>query len=160
VKEALFIIGVTLELAGILLVASPDVVPQGQRASRWIQATLPRVVARFRRLTGQPQPQRVTIGAAFETDQAMPITPVKSPGGDAPLEAHVGYLLQRDKELQTEIAEFRRALDQKQVDLRAAMEGLVTEALRAAHREYLPLRISGVVALLLGLVCITMSTFM
>jgi hypothetical protein len=50
VKDALHIIGAAIELLGIIVVASPDLLPGALRFSRWIRLSWRRLETRIRRV--------------------------------------------------------------------------------------------------------------
>lgn len=165
-RATLFIVGAFFELAGILLVASPDLVPQAERASRWLGARYRRAVNRLRRLIGRPRTQFHSIGAAGEASAAADLSIRKTISQDASLEEKVDFLLRRDQEAQRDVNEVRKQIarieresPERIEELRSEMKQHVADVLAATHREHLPLRLVGIVALVLGLACVTVANF-
>jgi hypothetical protein len=93
-RGTLFIVGAFFELAGIILVASPDLIPETARASVWVGRRYQRfrevLARRYRGIAGRARvlvrrplrrrgPQYVTIHPALEGDRAMPLVPAQDP---------------------------------------------------------------------------------
>lgn len=155
-----------MELAGIVLVGSPDLFPQAQRFSEWLRLQAGRVYGRVRRLLRRPVHRTVTAGAGVSTAAALSARAIVSVAADASLEDKVAFLLRRDEQTQgrlTDLAVSVSALrDETATSLsqqRASMEAHVADSLRAAHEAYLPLRLLGVLLLTLGLGCTTAANF-
>lgn len=163
----LYIAGAAVELAGIILVASPDLVPQAQRASKWLGLQYARAEKRVRQFIRRPrQSTTVEVGTAGEINLAGSISAVKTTSNVGTLEQKVDFLLRRDQEAQAHVNELRERLralegdtEAKLSSTRSEMKQHVANALRAAHEAYLPLRIVGVVALVLGLCLVTTGNF-
>ena len=88
----LYICGAVLELAGIVLAASPDLVPQGRKLSRWLGAIAQPIVSRVLRLIGRPRAYTVQVGPAEIIVAADSVSIIKSAAADATLEQKVDFL--------------------------------------------------------------------
>jgi hypothetical protein len=158
-QATLYSFGAFLELIGIVLVASPDLVPGARRFSRWLAPRLRRVENRLRRLL-RLRGRNIVINAepATVVVSAGNVSFSKSVSADATLERKVEFLLQRDQEAQSaanELGERVSAIERespRQLDeLRERMEAHVSTELVAALAEYRPARVIGTIALAIGL---------
>jgi hypothetical protein len=91
---------------------------------------------------------------------------MKSAAGQGTLEEKVEFLLTRDQEAQRDINALRARIEdfEEESSRQLAESGRVIEAsfeqkLRTALEEYRPLRIFGVIALVVGLACATLANF-
>jgi hypothetical protein len=166
VRSGLYIAGAFIEFLGIILVGSPDLFPQARRVSGWIGLGYRRVTNRFWRLIGRPRSKIVSLGLAGEVSTSGSLSAVKVTTSVGTIGQKVDFLLRRDEEAQRHVNELReriRVLEGKIASgletARAEMEDHVTHALRTAHEAYLPLRIVGVVALVVGLGLVTAGNF-
>jgi signal transduction histidine kinase len=82
------------------------------------------------------------------------------------LEDKVEYLLRRDQDAQRRANELDARLDrleaestERLAELRGKMETHVAHELSTALEAYRPLRVAGTIALVIGLVCVTVATF-
>lgn len=162
----LFVGGGVLELAGIILVGSPDLFPWARRLSAGLRRQGGALEARFLALIGRRRDVAVHAGVASAVALGGRVSLLKAPGEAATLEEKVDFLVRRDKEAQDrenalghKIEDLEAELDQRVSTLRDEMEEHVADALRAAHEYHLPLRRLGVVLLIVGLGCATAGNF-
>jgi hypothetical protein len=166
-QAVLFAVGASIEFVGIILLGFPDFLPGAVRLSRWLRVRTRRVVNRLRRLVGLHPLQSVySLSPADEINLAGRLSLVKSVSPEASLEERVAFLIQRDQEAQRDVnalTERVAAIEEeapRQLDrLRQQMETRVAQELAAARDEYRPLRISGTIALAIGLTCMSVANF-
>lgn len=108
----LYVAGGLLQIAGVLLVASPDIFPFLRRFARWLYPRYVRLENRLRRLVGRARPQRHTIGPADEINLADSLVPVLSPSKQLSLEETVAWLVRRAENAQKEHAALARRLEE------------------------------------------------
>lgn len=165
-KVFLLLGGAGFEFLGIIFIAFPDLVPYGVQFSRWLRNLTRPLFNRISRLLGRPRGVTI-VPLVGEVNFAGRVSPVKSGAGRAMLEQKVEFLLTRDQEAQRDInalrariedfeSESSRRLAESQREIEAGFE----QKLRAALEEYRPLRIFGVIALLVGLFCPTLANFL
>jgi len=166
VAATLLASGAILELGGIVLVGSPDLFPYGRRLSAWLRRRFGWIVNRVRRLIGRPRVHTTGLGRPVLISRASSVSAVRSIREGAPLEDQVAFLLRRDQEAQrreNELSGRLTTLDEetgKRLEaLRESMEQHVADSLTAAHEEYLPLRVLGVLLLVAGVGCLTAAAF-
>ena len=99
----LLIFGASMELAGIVLVGSPDLFPQAQRVSEWLRLRAGRVYERVRRLLGRPVHRTVTGSSAVAIAGGMSARGSVSVASDASMEDKVAFLLRRDEQTQARV---------------------------------------------------------
>jgi hypothetical protein len=162
----LLIVGALVELAGIVLVGSPDLFPQAQRVSEWLRLRVRRAYNRVMRLLGRPVVHTVSLGAALSASGGVRARGIVSVAADASVEDKIAFLLRREEQTQGRLDDLTEALQALRDDLasglseqRTSMEAYVADALSAAHQAYLPLRLLGVVLLTVGLGCVTAASF-
>jgi hypothetical protein len=124
------------------------------------------VVSSFLRLIRRPRPHTIYLGGIGSREAVGGVSLVRSVNPEATLEEKVAFLLRRDQEAQQAVNELRQQLkehsERTEKNFEAAhahMEEHVTAALETAHAAYLPLRIMGVCALMLGLGLATAGNF-
>jgi hypothetical protein len=163
----LYVVGVVAEFAGIVCLGFPDLLPGALRLSAWLGCQWHRATNRLRRLVGL-KPRRVvhTVGAAGTVNLAGHISAVVSTSNVGSLEDKVEYLLRRDQDAQRRANELDARLDrleaestERLAELRGKMETHVAHELSTALEAYRPLRVAGTIALVIGLVCVTVATF-
>jgi hypothetical protein len=166
-QKALYAAGAFVELLGIALVASPDLVPGARRLSRWIAPRSRRFENRLRSLVGlRPR----TIGHTTEVTGTIAsgasVSAVVSVDPGASLERKVDFLLRRAEEAQraenalTErVASLERESRRRLDELRERMEAHVSTELGAALAEYRPARIIGTIFVATGLALATIANF-
>lgn len=165
-RTTLYIAGAVIEFFGIVLVASPDLVPYAQRFSSWLGRQYAHIVAFIRRLLRRPRTVTAHVSAGGVVLASGHATVEKSIPDDATLEEKVRLLLTRDKEAQRDVQALDRRLDdlRKAIDpmldaLRETMTAHVETSLDRAHREYLALRLVGVALVVVGLTLATTGNF-
>jgi hypothetical protein len=163
-RVTLYVAGAVLELGGILLVGWPDVLPYGERASRWLRLTAERI---GRRTLGRPRAyaMHAEAGSVIATGASISGTVSVDPG--ASLEDRVNYLLRRDKAAQEKLGALDKRLRRMEEhvpkrfdELRAETEQHVADEINAAEWRYRPLRFVGALALGLGLALTTIANFL
>ena len=164
---ALLVVGVVAEFVGIVCLGFPDFIPGATRLSRWLRGRSRRVENRLRRLVGlplRPVVYQASIGGAITLGGS--VSGVVGTSATT-IEEKVEYLLRRDQDAQrqaNELAErvggLERETSRRLDEARQRMEAHVASELATAHEEYRPLRIVGTVALAIGLVCVTLATFL
>jgi Phage integrase family len=106
-RAFLYVAGAAVELVGIILVASPDLIPQAERISEWIGVRYRRAENAMRAMVGLPRrTKNVQLGVLDEINVAESVSLVKSTGAKT-LEEKVEFLVQRDQEAQREVNELR-----------------------------------------------------
>jgi hypothetical protein len=166
VKIVLLLGGVGFEFLGIILIASPDLVPYGLQFSRWLRNLTRPLFNRISRLLGRPRVVTIKVPATGEVNLAERVSLMKSAAGQRTLEKKVEFLLARDQEPQRDINALRARIEDFEIESSRQLPepGRVIEAsfeqtLRSALEEYRPLRIFGVIALVVGLACVTLANF-
>lgn len=165
-KAALLIFGAVLEFVGIILIAFPDINPYLVQLSRWLRKHTSALLDRIRRLLGRPKDLRIEVHSAVELNLAGRASLLKSASGTATLEEKVGFLLTRDREAQRDVnalreriedfeSESSKRLDESRREIKTSFERKLTAKLE----EYRPLRIVGVIFLVIGLGCATAANF-
>jgi hypothetical protein len=162
-QATLYTVGASLELIGIVLIASPDLVPGARRLSQWLAPRLRRIenrVRRLLRLRGRNIVINVEPGTIVMSAGNLSLT--KSVSADAPLERKVEFLLQRDQEAQRDsnalaerVATIERESPRRLDEVQERMETHVSTELAAALAEYRPARVIGTIALAIGLALAT-----
>ena len=166
VRAALFIVGATIELLGIVLIASPDLVPGAVRLAGWMRRQWRPFANRLRRLLRRP-PKSVAVSGSVSSGLAL--------GGHATaivgtsvtnVEERVEFLLRRDRETQQAMSDLSRLVssisETSKRDLAALRDELkahVTTELTAAQADFRAARIAGTVALAIGLALATGGNF-
>lgn len=166
-RATLYILGAAFELFGIILVASPDLVPGARRFSRWIAPRWRRFENRLRRLLRLPGRNIVVdAGAATLVLSAGSVSAVTSVNDEATLERKVDFLLRRDQEAQRQTNELAQRLSsmeselvRRHDELRGQMEEHVSTKLDAAFSEYRAARVIGTGLLAIGLTLTTIGSF-
>ena len=154
VKLALIIIGVVLEVVGLLLTASPELAPRARRGVAAIQRLGAKVEARTRRLLKRPKNVTVSAGAAAEFALAGRVSAHKSVPDDADVERKLSFLLEQAVESQQRLnkleyrvsdipGEWRKDIE----DTRSALEERIAHELEQARELFIGRR-------LIGLTCI------
>ncbi len=165
---ALLVVGVLLNLGGIVLVRWQDVAPSkfGRAVSRG-REVYRRLINRLLRMLGRPPRGRVLkASATLSLKMASRISGVKSLGDGATLEEKVAYLLRGDREAQEadnalagRIEDLERDTVKRFDDAWAEMERYheekATEALNL-HRGH---RIWSSILLVAGLLCLVAAKF-
>jgi hypothetical protein len=166
-ERPLLIVGALLELLGIILVASPDLVPGALRLVRRVRPRLRQIENRVRRLVGlsaRPITHEVAAGGALALGGS--VSGVVGIDPDRPLEDKVAFLLRRDADTQSELNSLARRVGsieaegaKRAAELRAEMESHVERELAAAKEDYRIARISGAIVLASGLALTTAANF-
>jgi hypothetical protein len=166
VKATLYTLGALFELAGIVAVASPDLVPGAVRFAAWLRVRLRRAVDRLRRFIGRPRPQVIEVGLAGAVATAGSLSFSKSVNANANLEQQVAFLLHRDQEAQRDVnalakrvTEVEQGAPRRLAELRAEMEAHVEHKLTAAQADFRAARVLGAFALAIGLALTTIANF-
>jgi hypothetical protein len=161
--------GGSAELFGLLLVASPELVPilqrvasLGRRAWRQVLRLLRKVEAAFRRLLRRPLPHVVSVGAGGARAGGFPPSGRASVGDEATLEEKVDYLLRRDQDVQDSLERLEGSLaalpGRWKTDVEQASQALRDEHARALAElrdRHMQARLLGVVLLAVGIVLAT-----
>ena len=162
--HVLYVLGGIAELAGIVALGYPDLLPGARRISGWLR----RQENRIRRYVGLPtRPNVVNLGAAAgEFNIAGRAAALVVSRSEGTLEQNVDFLLRRDQDAQRRENEMAERIDQLEADsrqrvddARREMEQHVAGELADAGDEYRELRVVGTGALVLGLVLVTVATF-
>jgi hypothetical protein len=167
-RTVLLVIGAFVELLGILLVASPDLVPWALRFAGWIRPRWRRFENRLRRLLRLPHrgiTHEVSLSAAIATGGR--VSGVVDFNREAPLEEQVAFLLRRNVESQNEtnalaarIAALEEETPGRLEALRAELEAHVSRSVATAKEDYRTARVMGVLVLVLGLVLTTLANLL
>jgi hypothetical protein len=166
--EILFGLGAFFQFSGVILVASPDLVPGARRASDWARQHWRPIENAIRRALRLPPRRRnyyLDAGAGTITLSAGRVSAIAGTSATS-IEDQVAFLLRRDRDTQEAINRLAERDDEIAESLRtevaAAREDLtrhVSTAITAALAEYRPVRIGGVAALVIGLVLLSIATF-
>jgi hypothetical protein len=158
VKITFYIVGAVIELAGIVLVASPDLFPGAIRLAAWSRQRLRQVETRIRRLLRRKPRSIVHAVHASDSIQISGSASAVVSTGARTLEEKVEYLLRRDTEAQDHMNKLvdrvksqEERLTRKIDTLRAYLEGHIDHRIAEVHRDYQTARFIGVAALVLGL---------
>lgn len=166
-SATLYGVGAALELIGIILVSSPDLVPGTLRLVRWIRPRWRRIENRIRRLLGLPA-RGVTYEGSATVRLEMNLSAMGVVGIDpnASLEDKVAFLVRRHSETEQTINKLAQRVTaietgtpKRVAELRAEMEAHVTRELAAAKEDYRFARISGAIVLAIGLALTTTANF-
>lgn len=166
-KAALFVIGAAVELLGIVLVASPDLVPGAVRLARWTRVRWRPIENRVRRAVGlAPRGRVVELSATISGGGRVSASAIVGHNPGAPIESKVEYLLRRDQALQetanrlTQRVETLEAESAKRIDdLRQEIEARIVREIEVAQEDYRRARIGGTIALAIGLALVTAANF-
>ena len=152
-----------INLVGILLVASPDLVPGALRLAAVIRPRWRQIENQIRGLLRLP-PHGITYDDAATVGMRIRIAAAGEVDFDpnAPLEDQVAFLLRRNRESQREmnaLAQRVTAIEEwepgRRAELRAYLEDHVARQLEAAREAYRIARIFGTFVLVLGLAVTT-----
>jgi hypothetical protein len=152
------------ELYGILLIASPELLPRSTSSLRWVWTRLRRgyfaVEARVRRALGIPgRLQRIIgeTGIAFSEGLGRGVARTDI-APDATLDEKVAFLLERVKQINTQLDAVGERVDQVDAnlrhdldDVRRSMTAEWREALRDVAEAQIELRLVGVTFVVAGL---------
>jgi hypothetical protein len=163
VQVALYVIGGVLELFGILLSVSPDLVPGARRFSAWLDPRRRRLENRVRRLLHlRPRAQVIEVGAIGSVTTMGNIGLLVTVNPDATVEEKVEFLLRRDRERQEafgglagRVEDVERESVSRDDELGERMEKHVAESLDLAASRFRSIRLIGAVLLAIGLVLST-----
>jgi hypothetical protein len=164
-REWLLSIAGSLELWGVLLVASPELVPVLRRLGAALfdlwgsTKSLARRAADWAlRKLGRPRKHHVSLSAAVSGGGAMSAKGTVGVREGATNEEKIEFLLQRDQATQSRLADLREELDELPRRWRADMEAKAGTLRREQQKglarlrdEHLAARFGGVVLLVLGL---------
>jgi hypothetical protein len=166
VKPTFYIVGALCEMLGIILVATPDLVPGAVRLAHWMRVHWRPTENQIRRLLGLPLRSIVhTVGMAGTIELAGRISAIKSTGA-ATIEEKVEFLLRRDQEAQRDVNDLRGRVEdleaetsRKLGELRDELMTRVADARTAAQADYRTARIGGTITLAIGLALTTIGNF-
>jgi hypothetical protein len=154
VKATFYIVGAVVEFVGILLVASPDLVPFADRVAAWSR---PRVRAIKKRLGLRTRSDVNGYYASDSVTVSDRASAVVSSGANT-LEGKVEFLLRRDADAQQHMNKLvERVMDleervTRETDtLRHHAEGRIESRIEETQWEYRVVRWCGVGALVVGL---------
>ena len=164
--RSLVVAGGVLEFAGIILVASPDLIPYATEASRWLRDAYRRTLNRALRMIGRPRDLVLDVFPAGAIASAGRISAIKFVGEDATLERKLAFLLQRDQEAQQAENRLTERLDdlgqgtaERLGEVRSELKDHFAEKLAEELTRYRPLRVGGTVLLFMGLGCTVAASF-
>jgi hypothetical protein len=162
------ILGAISEFAGLVLIAWPDLVPWKRQASTWLRQTYGTAEGIVRRILRRPRQVTVarSIGLASSIEIAGSLRRRRGCSPDASLEEKVHFLLSRDTDAQrfeADVLERLRAIEETtesrlleaSKDLQRRLETRLSET----AQEFRPLRVVGLVLLIIGLVATTAVNF-
>jgi hypothetical protein len=163
----LYAFGGSAEFFGLVLVASPELVPIAEavassvrRAWRRFKPVLQRVENVVRRLLKRPRAHYVNVEPGGIRVTGGGVTGRVSPGADKTLEEKVEYLLRRDQETQAQFDQVERTVSGLPVQWRAdiqqaseALRGEQAQALAELRDRHMRARVAGVLLLAVG-VCL------
>jgi hypothetical protein len=157
------------ELFGLLLIASPELVPIIQAAGSAISSLLRRlrrwalpVEDRLRRLVGRPRLHRVGSSVTLPYEVVGRAAPRASAPQAASAAAKVAFLLERDQETQTrfeqveqKLANLPRDWQSDIADASASLRSEHVKALEQMRDRHMQARLLGVVLVAVGIVLAT-----
>jgi hypothetical protein len=157
-KTSLYIVGAVVELSGVVLVASPDLVPGALRFAAWARPRLRRIENRARRLL-RARPRAVVIQAqATGVTRASGHASATVSTSVQTLEEKVEFLLRRDAEAQSSmnqlgqrVGSLEETLEREVASVREHLEDRIEDRITEAHRDFQTARFFGVAALAVGL---------
>ena len=167
-KPAFYVLGAALDFIGIMLIASPDLVPGAvriaARARQWERTT----ENRLRRLVRlKPRPHFVNISATIEGRATLSGSGITSFRDDADATEKLEYLLRRDRESQEAFNSLARRVETIEAETPARLEQLrdemqthVDARLTSRLADLRAARLWGVVALLSGLIIGTIANLL
>lgn len=166
-RETLFIVGAAVELLGIVLVASPDLVPGAVRLARWTRPRWRPIENRVRRFVGlTPRGRVVELSATISGAGRVSASGVVGRDPNTSIESKVEYLLRRDQASQeaanrlTQRVEALEAESAKRIDdLRREIDARIVREIEEAQEDYRRARIGGTFALAIGLALVTFANF-
>jgi hypothetical protein len=167
-RTVLLVTGALAELVGIVLVASPDLVPGAVRFAGWIRPRWRRFENRLRRVLRLPH-RGVTheMSASGAIAPSGRISAVVEFNREASLEEQVAFLLRRNVESQTEtnalaarIAALEEETPGRLEALRAELEEHVSRTVATAKEDYRTARVMGALVLVLGLALTTLANLL
>jgi hypothetical protein len=151
-------VGAVIELAGVVLVASPDLFPGALRLAAWSRPRLRQIENRIRLLLRRQPSSIVHAAHVSGSIQVSGSASAVVSTGARTLEEKVEFLLRRDAEAQghmNELVDRVKRLEQRltrEIDtLRAHLERQIDHRIAEVHRDYQTARFIGVAALVLGL---------
>jgi hypothetical protein len=159
----LFIAGVFTEFVGIVLLGFPDLLPGARRLSGWLR----RQENRVRRLVGLPTRRGVVYAKSGTLTVGVGASSAGMVSTSATtLEGKVEYLMRRDQDSQraenalaARVNRLEAESPQQIAKAQRQMEQHVAAKLADARAEYHELRVAGTGALALGLILVTVATF-
>ncbi len=167
VRATLYLVGAACELAGIGLVAAPDLVPGARRLSQWLERQWRAAETRLRRvLRMKPREQVIAMAGLNSAHATSSASAIVSLDPNASLEEKVEYLLGRDEAAQRSanaLNDRMRTLETETrrtaVELRGEVATRIEAETESAQADYRPVRIFGSVAFVVGLALTTWGNF-
>lgn len=134
----LITLGTANELLGVLLVASPELLPRLQRVGRttrnWLRRWKTQIVEMVRRLLRRPTPQTLELGTAISSDAAMPLEVGTVTRGYTTLEERVEWLTQQVNLHEVRLNSIAREVQQLQGVGEQTSPGRVNNSSRCKRR--------------------------
>jgi hypothetical protein len=165
--HALYVIGAAAEFAGILLVASPDLVPGARRLSQWLSRSLGPTWNRVRRWLRLPPRTYYIHAKAGTISVSGSIAGVKKSNPEGTPEQQIAFLLQRDQEaqeahnlLEARVSAIERESPRQLQELRGEVEQHFGTELDRARAEYRAARVVGTMLVAIGLGFATAGNFL
>jgi hypothetical protein len=166
--HALYVVGAAIEALGIVLVASPDLVPGAVRFAGWLRPRLRAIEHRVRSLLRLPVSVTLHLSpATAKAGGSLTLSALTAVRDGATLVEKVEFLLGRDREAQearNELSERVAAIGadapRRLAQLRVELEAHVADELAAKQADYRAVRIGGTVALVVGLGLATWANFL
>jgi hypothetical protein len=167
VRTAFYVCGALAELCGIVLVASPDLVPGAVRFIGWWRPRWRRIENRIRlRLRLKPRPLIVSGSLSATAKTSGSLAAIVSTGATT-VDEKVEYLLRRDRETQQRVNDLAMRLENVEAAhpedlavLRDELHRHFEERLGEAQADYRAARIAGAALLMLGLGLTTGANFL
>jgi hypothetical protein len=165
-KFALYLAGGVLEVAGIVLVAAPDLGPMWHAGQERLRKAWDRLGAKVRALLRRPR--HVTASASLSGGVALggSARGIVGVNPAATTDEKVAFLLRRDEETQNRIADLHEALaaastdaDRKLAEARAELEARLALEIRRALDLYRGQRLAGIGLLVLGAIFLSAGNF-
>jgi hypothetical protein len=164
-RTSLVIVGAILEFVGIVLIGWPDLLPGARRVSGWLSSRYSSFRGWLRRVLRRPRHHTISASSGLAIALGGGARGVVSPSADSTDSELIQYLLGRVALMEEAVDDVRvliagneKRREQAEVALRSELTADFQAGLDAAFAQHRPLRVAGMVALFVGLVCVTLAS--
>jgi hypothetical protein len=148
-KVTLTIIGVGLEVVGLMLTASPELAPRARRFGAGLTARVRRLLGRPRHLVMEASPGTFTLSGRASAFVSV--------SNEAPLERKLRFLIDQAVETQQKLDQVESRLQElpaewrKEIgDTRTALEERIAQELHDAREQFIGERLTGLALIVTG----------